>query len=177
MASTSALIFRTSVPGFSPGRRPSLLVQSSPLPAPLAGDLPPVSRRGLRIRVVDRGISSGSAAAFRHRLVPPDLLLREPHSQPFARPFGVLRVLRWSHAEPCGPTRATRGFLGSLPTVKPHGLSSVSGRSPQFQPPDLAALKSACASYPALFARRIDTASASPLPPRAFPCWSPPNRS
>ena len=63
----SALALRTSIPGFSPGRRSSFLVSSSPLPATLAGRLPTASHRGFRIRVVTRGISSGSVAAFRHR--------------------------------------------------------------------------------------------------------------
>src|ERR1700691_4472754 len=104
----SALIFRKSVPGLSPGSRSSFLVVASPLPATLAGGLPPSFPRGFRIRVVIRGISNGFGAAFRHRRSPPVLLLLEPRRLPFGRPLGVLRVAPWSHAEPCGPTRASR---------------------------------------------------------------------
>jgi len=107
-ALASALIFRTSVPGLSPGRRPEFPRLPSPLPATLAGGLPPSFPRGFRIRVVIRGISNGFGAAFRHRRSPPDLLLREPCRLPFGRPLGVLRVVPWSHAEPCGSTRASR---------------------------------------------------------------------
>jgi hypothetical protein len=85
-------MFRTSVPGVSPGRQPGLLVQSPPLPATLAGGLTPVSRRGFRIRVVGRGISDGYAAAFRHRQTPPDLRLPEPRPEPCGSRLGVLRV-------------------------------------------------------------------------------------
>jgi len=88
----SALAFCSSVLGISPSRRPSLLVLTSPLPATLAGGLTPFFRRGFRIRVGTRGISSGFVAAFRHRRSPPDLLLPEPRRLPFGRPLGVLRV-------------------------------------------------------------------------------------
>jgi len=67
-------------------------VLTSPLPATLAGGLTPRFRRGFRIRVGTRGISSGSVAAFRHRRSPPDLLLPEPRRLPFGRPLGILRV-------------------------------------------------------------------------------------
>ena len=169
---TSRIILK-SVPGVSPGRRSSFLVRPSPLPASLAGGLAPVSRRGFRIRVVNRGIPDGYAAAFRHRQPPPDLLLLGPRCQPCGQPLGVLRVLRWSHAEPCGPTQALEVSLafslpGALrPPVRcPGAPRSSTSRSLRTRP------QPALLTWP-LFARHIDLASASPLLPQTFPCWSP----
>jgi hypothetical protein len=121
------------------------LVRSSPLPASLAGGLAPAFRQGFRIRVVNRGIPDGYAAAFRHRQPPPDLLLLEPRRQPCGRPLGVLRVLRFSlsrsHAEPCGPTRALEVSLafflpGALrpPVRRPGVPRSSTGRSLRTRP-------------------------------------------
>jgi len=152
------LAFRASIPGLSPGRRPSFLVCSSPLPATLAGDLPPSSQRGFRIRVVTRGISNGFVAAFRHRRSPPDLLLPEPRRLPCGRPLGTLRVFPWSHATPCGVTQASRFPWPSPYTQRLSASGSVSGRSPQFQPASLA-LNYGCytadSNQPALLTRLL----------------------
>src|SRR5258706_4832222 len=162
-----------SVPGVSPGRRSRFLVRPSPLPASLAGGLAQVSRGGFRIRVVNRGIRDSYAAAFRHRQPPPDLLLLGPRNQPCGRPLGVLRVLRWSHAEPCGPTQAFEVSLAfSLPGAlrppircpgAPRSSTSRSLRTNR-QPALLTWL---------FFARPIDLASTAPILPQTFPCWSP----
>jgi hypothetical protein len=179
-ASTSAIAFCSSVPGISPGRRPSLLVLTSPLPATLAGGLTPRFRRGFRIRVGTRGISSGFVAAFRHRRSPPDLLLPEPRRLPFGRPLGILRV---SPKVPRSALRHHPGIEVSLAfslDPAPFGLRfgvraipAVPARVFGFYPGGFTPqLELACASYPALFAQRIDPPSASPLPPRLFPRMS-----
>ena len=121
--SASALAFRTSVPGLSPGKRPSLLVSTSPLPAALAGSLPPSSQRRFRIRVVTRGISSGFVAAFRHRRSPPGFLLLGPRRLPFGRPLGFLRVLPPFPTQPLAkPPRPIEVSLAFSLDPAPYGL-------------------------------------------------------
>ncbi len=121
-ASASTLAFRTSVPGLSPGKRPSFLVFTSPLPAALAGSLPPSSQRSFRIRVVTRGISNGFVAAFRHRRSPPDLLLPGT-SLPALRP-----AARWPEGLSLVPRSTLRCHPGVMVSLAfslnpaPHGF-------------------------------------------------------
>jgi hypothetical protein len=147
----SALAFRTSVPGFSPGKRPRFLVSTSPLPAALAGSLPPLSQRSFRIRVVTRGISNGSVAAFRHRRSPPDLLLPEPRCLPCGRLLGGLRVFL---PVPRSILRCHPGVMVSLAfslNPAPHGLRFGVRAFPAVPiSRSLRNWKPACASYPAL---------------------------
>jgi hypothetical protein len=138
-------------------------------PATLAGRLPPASHRGFRIRVVTRGISNGSVAAFRHRR-------RSARSSPARTSQPALRpATRCPEGRSLVPRNALRrhpGFEVSLAfslNPAPHGFRfgvqafpAVPTHVTKFYPSEP---ESACASYPALlrpayrYAERVATSS------------------